>query len=580
MDPSKPSSKRGAFKPRGDLQNCSTEDEDVRDEILKNSEPFQHDTATKKKKAKYLTVKSSGYGRASPSVKISASSNSSRPKLRHGDGSLAGELARDKQKSRKSIIRSSLPSNTTTAAKRSNNNHAKSLPRSASPAVQILSSGGGGGGRLNKNKRHQDDDNRDGIKKQKKQEARSNLLVDSTTEAAPAHSFDSPKVQSPAEGSYSQSIDIDPTPVKAAKQLLSDARKRAVMEPAPLSPLILSPVVEEKADCSEAVKADIHQPCLLTEQKSSGNAAWDALSIFADLHPKISQTQCLSDNLFSIQSGIASTSILSLIKNKVKSTSSAVDRSTPSELRKRLERREEELKTLKIVCKDLLKGKDEYVAGATSIELALREKVMGVHTAFGLLEEEKMKMMEQLKDATDETLKLKEEVSRLRSERDLMSDKYNTLQNECNAVKSDIQTMQQSHTDDCVKIALLESKVKECNSQLEEAHNQVEEAKISIEKAVDEAKNEALNEIKVFKERNDTMIASAKAREMEVCRMMDVDLESVDFDDELSFLNAVRSKVAEYQHNVNTSTELQNEVELLRTELNQAKTDVGVSIIV
>ena len=162
-DPSLPKSKRGAFQPRGDLQNRSPEDEDnVSDElqravVTKPSHsnpplpPSSNTMTTSKKKANYLPVKSSGYGRASPSVKIlpasSSSSSSSisssiRPKLRHGDGSLAGAL--DKKKTRRSASRSSLLSiNTITTTADNNNNNInsnRSRSRSASPAVRSMRS--------------------------------------------------------------------------------------------------------------------------------------------------------------------------------------------------------------------------------------------------------------------------------------------------------------------------------------------------------------------------------------------------------------------------------------------------------
>ena len=152
-----PKSKRGAFQPRGDLQNRSPEDEennacdDDEQEQLKSSSSHPNTlslppsnkckntaaTGMKKKKANYLPVKSSGYGRASNS------SSNSRPKLRHGDGSLAGELSFDsKKKTRRSSTSrpSLLLAAHTTATNNKVNNSGKSRARSASPAVKGVAS--------------------------------------------------------------------------------------------------------------------------------------------------------------------------------------------------------------------------------------------------------------------------------------------------------------------------------------------------------------------------------------------------------------------------------------------------------
>lgn len=590
MDPSSISkSKRGAFQPRGDLQNRSPEDED-NDEKPSHSNPSlppsikSKNATTKQKKANYLPVKSSGYGRASPSVKMSISS--SRPKLRHGDGSLAGERTIDKQKARRSTSRSSSMLSANATATKNYCNSGKSRQRSASPAVRNMRSKNcpspavGNSQkeehhqqhRLNDNKRHHDDKRIHGLplKKQKNQENFSKSFA----------SPESKKNYREAE-TISQNIDIDPTPVKAAKKLLSDAKKQAaVMEHTPLSPLIQSPVMEEETIDCEVAKADT-DPSVL--QSADGNFSTSAdsngsvSSMFTDLHPSISQTQSLSDNLFSIQSGIASTSILSLIKTKNKSSSSAA---APSDLRKRLERSEEELKTLKTICNDLLKGKDEFVAGAVRIELALRQKSMGVQTSFRLLGEEKETLTKQLNGANDTALKMQEELECLGRERDLAKAKCNALQDDCDGAKRNLEALQQKYTDSCVKMALLETKLEESKSQLEEARCQVIEAQSFTEKAVDDAKVELSIEVNKLKEKNETMVAMMKAREIEVCKLMDFDLESVNFDDGSSFLNAIRSKVEEYRHDANTTIEHQNELERLKAELKQSKTDLCVSFMV
>eukprot|EP00984_Skeletonema_dohrnii_P013827 scaffold5779_cov205-Skeletonema_dohrnii-CCMP3373.AAC.4 len=631
MDPSLPKSKRGAFQPRGDLQNRSPEDEDVSDDDqqLKSSShsnpplpPSNKSTNTtkKKKKAEYLPVKSSGYGRASPSVKLSASS--SRPKLRHGDGSLAGELARDKKKSRSSISsRSSLLSvHTTNAATAMNNNinSGKSRSRSASPAMRSMRSRTSPAvtksqkeqqhRELNKNKRQYVVDNRkfDGVpmKKQKNQEtfrSKAEEVISSNKSFASLESsnnhhnarkkydqFDGIPVDKPKnQENFSSSKGSAFSEVASSKSFASLPNRAAVREPTPLSPLI--PVMEEeKVDCEVAMTdADPSALALFVQQQSTDSSTSTHVGsnetvacIFTDLHPNISQTQSLSDNLFSIQSGIASTSILSLIKNKKKSTpaAAAVDRSTPSELRKRLERKDEELKTLKIVCNDLLQGKDEFVSGAIGIELALRQKIMGVQTAFGLLGQEKETLMKQLNDANDTALKMQEEMECLRRERDLATAKCDALQEDCDGAKSNHDTLQQSYNESCVKMALLETKVEESKSQLEEARSQVVEAQLSKEKALDEMKVEMSKDMNALQEQNETMVASVKAREMEICRILSVDLESVDFGDGSSLLNAVRSKVEDYQHDANTTKEIEIELERLKAELTQSKTDLGCAL--
>ena len=161
--------------------------------------------------------------------------------------------------------------------------------------------------------------------------------------------------------------------------------------------------------------------------------------------------------------------------------------STPSELRRRLERREEELKTLKIICCDLLQGKDEFVSGAVGIELTLRQKIMGVQTAFGLLGEERETLTTKLNDANNTILKLQEEVECLWHERDLANVKCNAPRGDCDGAKRNLETLQQSYTNSCVQLALLESKVDESKSQLEEARSEVIEAKSSTENALAEA---------------------------------------------------------------------------------------------
>ena len=259
--------------------------------------------------------------------------------------------------------------------------------------------------------------------------------------------------------------------------------------------------MEEEEDCDlKMMKDNGAAPPLVQLQQSIESMS----SIFTEFHPDISQTQSLSNNLFSIQSGIASTSILSLIKSKKKKSSSSsttttttaasslaattVDRSTtPSELRRRLERREEELKTLKIICCDLLQGKDEFVSGAVGIELTLRQKIMGVQTAFGLLGEERETLTTKLNDANSTILKLQEKVECLWHERDLANVKCNAPRGDCDGAKRNLETLQQSYTNSCVQLALLESKVDESKSQLEEARSEVIEAKSSTENALAEA---------------------------------------------------------------------------------------------
>jgi len=600
-------SKRGAFQPRDDLQNRSPEDEDVSVVKPSHSNPplprsnNGDNTTKRKKKASYLPVKSSGYGRASlPTSTIS----SSRPKLRHGDGSLAGELALDNSKTRMSTSRSSLLLSVNATAAKSNNRgeSGRSRSLSASPAVRSVRSRSPNPAMIQlhteqqqpiqhhcelnncKHKRHHFDDDSDEVtsssnydhmamKKQKRQEETTFGSKSSSKAFASPESYNNDKKHHAADFT-NHNIDIDPTPVKAAKKLLSDARKRAAVEPTPLSPLIQSPVMEEMNDYV-AAKEDNGASLLAQQHSSFDDTSTTAVgsveniaSVFTDLHPNISQTQSLSDNLFSIPSGIASTSIISLIKNKKKSA--PVDRSTPSELRKRLERREEELKTLKLVCNDLLQGKDEFVAGAVGIELTLRQKIMGIQTAFGLLGEEKKTLLKQLNDANDAVLKMQEEMECLRRERDLAIAKCNTIQEDCDGVKTNLESLQQSYTNSCVKLALLETKVEESKSQLEQSRIKIIEAQSSTEKAVAEAK------VGISKERI-VLQEAMKSREMEVCRIMNVDMESVDFDDGSSFLNAVRSKVQEYHHNANTNIDVQNELERLKVELEQSKTDLGVS---
>jgi chromosome segregation ATPase len=185
-----------------------------------------------------------------------------------------------------------------------------------------------------------------------------------------------------------------------------------------------------------------------------------------------------------------------------------------------------------------------------------------------------------LNDANDTALKMQEEMECLRRERDLATAKCDALQEDCDGVKSNHDILQQSYNESCVKMALLETKVEESKSQLEEARSQVVEAQLLKEKALDEMKVEMSKDTNALQEKNETMVASVKAREMEICRMMSVDLESVDFGDGSSILNAVRSKVEEYQHDANTTNEIQNELERLKAELMQSKTDLGVSIFV
>lgn len=617
MDPSK--TKRGALQPRGDLQNRSPEDEDdasydeqlqLKKSSLPPSMKSKINTTTGKKSAKYLPVKSSGYGRASPSVKILNASNG-RPKLRHGDGSLAGELSFDsKKKSRRSST--SRPSLAAAHATKPNNkvNNVKSRLRSASPVVkgiihgkcpsptvrntqqeelqQLCQRG------LNQNKRqHVDDNDKNNVmpvKKFKNQEV-------SKSEGENHISFNS--FASPESSSNNHFVmkkyheaDIDPTPVKAAKKLLLDAKKRpVVIHHAPLSPLMHSPVMEEETvECAVAMKdSDPLVLALSVQQQSTDNDNLalptdsdnnNIASIFTELHPSISQSQSLSGNLFSIQSGIASTTIRSLIKNKqTKSNSSTavvVDRSTSiSELRKRLERKEEELKTLKVVCNDLLQGKDEFVSGAVDIELTLRQKAMSVQTAFVQLGEERDSLMKQLNDVDDTAQEMQEKLACLEKERDLAIDRCNTVQEECAGVKSDLETLQQHYTDGCAKIALLETEVEESKSKLDEAHSQVIEAQSSTEKAVDDIKVGMSLEINMLKEKNETLVAMMKAREMEICKMMNVDVK-----DGSSFLDAVRSKVEEFQNDARTINESQNELERLKAELKQSKSDLGVSSLI
>jgi len=69
-----------------------------------------------------------------------------------------------------------------------------------------------------------------------------------------------------------------------------------------------------------------------------------------------------------------------------------------------------------------------------------------------------------------------------------------------------------------------------------------------------------------------------KARDIEMLRIMSVNVESVDFDDESSILNAIRTKVEEHEHIVNTNSDVKHEVERLTLELKQSKADLGVSL--
>jgi hypothetical protein len=500
------------------------------------------------------------------------------------------------------------------ASGRSNNDNI-TRSRSASPAIAHRTS--------KSNKRHHVDNNNyyttDGnkststgsiVKRQKKQE--SSFENSSKSSKVASKSFSSPPGESSNNNinnnddddsvinnvktyqakDFCQNIDVDPTPVKAAKKLLSDAKKRNIAAEnittdatAPFSPLVLSPVMENDggvggaATKSDKLSSDVVLPSTETTTVAATSIEGIA-SIFNDLHPNISQTQSLSDNLFSIQSGIASTSILSLIKKKKPTgaaAATAVDKSTSMELRKRLERREDELKTLKIVCNDLLAGKDEFVSGAIGIELALRQKIMGVQTAFGLMHEEREALTTQLSDANDEIVKMREEMECLRRERDLANAKCSSLQDEYDCAKTTIGTLQQTNTDNCVKIAILETKVEESQSQLEDARNQVLEAQSSTDMAVAKAKDELSKDMNIVQDENQTLVAKVKARDIEMLRILRVDVESVDLDDESSILNAIRTKVEEHEHIVNTNSDVKNEVERLTLELKQSKADLGVS---
>jgi hypothetical protein len=117
----------------------------------------------------------------------------------------------------------------------------------------------------------------------------------------------------------------------------------------------------------------------------------------------------------------------------------------------------------------------------------------------------------------------------------------------------------------------------ESKVQLDKARNQVMEAQSSVEKAVAEAKAEISKEVIVLIEKHEMLVAEVKAREKEVCRMMSVDVESVDFDNGTSFLNMVRSKVEEYKRDATTNNDAHNEVARLKMELDQSKVELCVS---
>jgi len=195
-----------------------------------------------------------------------------------------------------------------------------------------------------------------------------------------------------------------------------------------------------------------------------------------------------------------------------------------------------------------------------------------------LMHEEREALTTQLDDANDEIVKMREEMECLRRERDLANAKCSSLQDEYDCAKTTIGTLQQTNTDNCVKVAILETKVEESQSQLEDARKKVLEAQSSTDIAVAKAKDELSKDMNIVQEENQTLVAKVKARDIELLRIMSVDVDSVDFDDESSILNAIRTKVEEHEHIVNTNSDVKSEVERLTLELKQSKADLGVSL--
>jgi len=234
-----------------------------------------------------------------------------------------------------------------------------------------------------------------------------------------------------------------------------------------------------------------------------------------------SETSLLSAELFSHTSGIDTANVQRLLAKKSSG-------SKQWELRKRLEKKEEELAVVRTACQDLLRGKEQYVAGAIQIETRLRNNLAKVHGAFQTCSNEN-------KSFRDEDVRLKERVSQLIRERDHHRTKFETITSELSSTKEEVVRLQKSHTENAIALALVESKLQESNTREESMlanFERLESSKVEeIEEARSEVAREMGKEISEMKSENDALRMETRMRrerEENICRLLDVDVALVD----------------------------------------------------
>lgn len=288
----------------------------------------------------------------------------------------------------------------------------------------------------------------------------------------------------------------------------------------------------------------------------------------------ISLYRSFSNTIFSTESKIST----SQIKQHLEPKSSGEKQ---WEIRKRLEYKEKELKKLRQLCNTLLEGKDEFVVGAISVEGRLRERIARVRGLVGQILEGKATAEQQWKEEQSKTSTLQQQIQYLRQERDQYKAKSDTLQMEYGNTKYDYQQLQQTHTQTCIKLGVLQSQVDETNKQAEAARRNASNAESTIADAVKEAEARMAvslgEDMKRLQKENASLRNMMKGREEELCKVLDIDasvcIHSESMKDEEStevLLDCTKQKMEEWRV-------VERTLEDCRGELERAKADYDVS---
>jgi len=422
---------------------------------------------------------------------------------------------------------------------------------------------------------------------------------------------------------YSQIDTDDPTPVKEARRLSSLFQNRitttnhpsaSLASSSPLAMTDRTPIsyskalkkstINENALPTTAVPAiavavAISSPLSAmklfqaTETNTTQNSNATNASLFHGYNdPNLSETTILSTQLFSHQSGIDTANLQRLLSK----SKNGGDNTKQWELRKRLDKKEEELAVVRTACADLLEGKEEFVAGAITVEGGLRNKLAEVQSVFANLTQEKCSLEKDLEEEKEENVGLKEQIQQLLRERDSYKTRCEMISSELDGTKLELGKLQQSHTENAIALALLESKLEESTSQNEMALANLANSESTHQEAIKEAEftvamdmGEKLSNAKTENAMLTNENKVRKAREEEICRLLHLEVALVDIAaDEPrtdadggtadAFLNSIKHRLEEFQKDVKVKGEVERDLESCFVELEKVEADYQAAL--